>query len=169
MLTTTQQFIKNKVLEKGCQLIEPIPEFKTSMISYICKCGETFTRRFKDFARRNCRNCNSKSLREMPKNENLKPCDTEEEIWKPTEGGWVSSLGNAVNSQGKKLKLCETKFRYHINGKNRYASNLVAIAFQILDYEKLGTEEYIVKHIDGDPKNNCLENLKVVSKTKIAC
>jgi hypothetical protein len=49
MLSSTQQYIINKVNEKGCKLIEPVPEYKNCKIKYECKCGKVFERLFKDF------------------------------------------------------------------------------------------------------------------------
>lgn len=38
MSSDIQEFIKNKMLEKGCTVIEPIPESKNHKVTYICKC-----------------------------------------------------------------------------------------------------------------------------------
>lgn len=168
MLSATQQYIINKVNEKGCKLIESVPEYKNCKISYECKCGQTFTRIFKDFERRNCRSCNSVKLKNKPLEENESKVDEESgEIWKPIEGGWISSFGNAKNSVGRPLKLCETKFRYYMAGKQQYASILVAEAFQIENIDKLKKESYVVMHIDQNPSNNKLDNLKIVHKETI--
>ncbi len=153
--------------EKGYKIVPPIPKFRQEKITYVCKCGETFSRVFKDVIRRNCRRCNNIALTELPDEEKFKPQDTKNEVWKPTVGGWISSLGNALNVKGVKLTLCPIKFRYYIGGKQQYASKLIAIAFQIEGYETLSDGENCVTHIDEDESNNKLENLKVVSKSYI--
>jgi hypothetical protein len=170
MLSSTQQYIINKVNEKGCKLIEPVPEYKNCKIKYECKCGNVFERLFKDFERRNCRSCNYTKSREKPQTSLQFDCNEDEgtgEIWKPTEGGWISSLGNAKTTTGNPLKICETKFRYYMAGKQQYASILVAEAFQIENVDKLKDIKYVVMHIDQNPSNNKLDNLKVVHKAKI--
>ena len=167
MLSSTQQYIINKVNEKGCKLIEPVPEYKNCKIKYECKCGKVFERLFKDFERRNCRSCNYTKSREKPQTIECKEDEGTGEIWKPIEGGWVSSLGNAKNVNGVPLKICGIKFRYYMAGKQQYASILVAEAFQIENIDKLNDEKYVVMHIDQNPANNRLDNLKVVHKSKI--
>ena len=76
-------------------------------------------------------------------------------------------FGNAKNSLEKVLTLCPTKFRYHINGDHQYASRLVAIAFQIENYEKLDNTNYVVSHIDENPSNNNINNLKIITKAEV--
>jgi hypothetical protein len=167
MLSTTQIIIKTKIEEKGYKIVPPIPKFRQEKITYVCKCGETFCRVFKDVIRRNCRRCNNIALTELPDEEKFKPQDTEDEVWKPTVGGWISSLGNALNVKGDKLTLCPIKFRYYIGGKQQYASRLVAEAFKIKDYEKLTNNVYAVAHLDGNSSNNKVDNLKVMLKCHI--
>ena len=106
---------------------------KSDNIDYICKCGETKSKRFTDFKNRGCDSCNKTSFSE--KLEEF--TDDSGQIWKPIEGGWISNLGNAKNALKKDLTLCSTKFRYHIGGKNQYATRLLAEAFQIENYETL--------------------------------
>lgn len=157
--------IYNIFKEKNCELI--YFERKTIKLKYICACGIEKERLYKDFMRnKECRTCKEKKLKEKPisndeNNENG-------EIWKPVVGGWVSNLGNAKNALGKILTLCNTKFRYRINGKNQYASRLIAEAFQIENYEKLNDTKYVVSHIDNNPSNNQIDNLKIVTKNEIS-
>jgi hypothetical protein len=113
-----------------------------------------------------CRTCKEKKLKEKPAEEKYTDSDTGE-IWKPIIGGWISSFGNAKNSLDKILTLCPTKFRYHINGDHQYASRLVAKAFEIENYEKLKDTDYVVNHIDQNPSNNNINNLKVVTKAEV--
>jgi len=137
-------------------------------IEYICKCGEIKKKKFSDFKRRGCRTCNSKNL--TIKQEDIDYIDDENnsEIWKPVNGGWISSLGRAKNNNGVLLKLCQTKYRYYINGKNQYASRLVAEAFQIQGYENLNNSKYAVTHKDKNLSNNKVENLEIIGKDIIS-
>lgn len=160
----TEQEIINILLGRGCKPIS-VPKAKTGMVKYECKCGKILEKRFKDFKRRGCRYCNFLKLKQIPQND-MKPVNTKDEIWKPIEGGWISSQGRAVNSLGKELTLCMTKFRYRINGKHQYASRLVATAFEIDGYKELDSQNYIVYHVDRNPSNNRLDNLKVLHKTE---
>jgi len=140
---------------RGCKIIKFIK--KSDNIDYICKCGETKSKTFGDFKRRGCDSCNKKSFSE--KLEEF--TDDSGQIWKPIEGGWISNLGNAKNSLKKDLTLCPTKFRYHIGGKNQYATRLLAEAFQIENYEKLNDKKYgVIKINQSEPIK--LDNIKIV-------
>ena len=157
--------IYNLFKEKGCLLTYFVK--KTEKLKYICVCQIEKEKLYKDFMRnRECRTCKEKKLKEKPEDEEYIDPDTGE-IWKPIIGGWISSFGNAKNSLDKVLTLCPTKFRYHINGDHQYASRLVAIAFQIENYEKLDNTNYVVSHIDKNPSNNNINNLKIVTKAEI--
>jgi len=85
------------------------------------------------------------------------------EIWKKIPGGWISSKGRAKNNNDKLLTLCKYKNRYFINGKNEYATRLVAVAFKIEGYEKILDKKQNVKvyHIDKNKNNNNVENLSL--------
>jgi len=153
--------------ERGCQYITTRKIENREHIEYICKCGETKLKRFTDFKRRGCRTCNSKNL--TIKQEDAEYADEEnKEVWKPVNGGWISSLGRAKNNNGVLLKLCQTKYRYHINGKNQYASRLVAEAFQIQGYENLNNSKYAVTHKDKNLSNNKVENIEIIGKDIIS-
>ena len=157
--------IYNLFKEKGCLLTYFVK--KTEKLKYICYCKIEKEKLYKDFMRnKECRTCKEKKLKEKPDKEEYIDSDTGE-IWKPIIGGWISSFGNAKNSLDKILTLCPTKFRYHINGDHQYASRLVAKAFEIENYEKLNYVNYVVSHIDENPSNNNINNLKIVTKAEI--
>ena len=153
--------------ERGCKVITTEIKNNKEPIEYICKCGETKKKTFSDFKRRGCRTCNSKQLTVKEEKEEYYDEENKEELWKPITGGWISSFGRAKNNNGILLKLCETKYRYHINGTNQYAHSLVAQMFKIPDYEKLSSKKYNIIHIDGNPLNNNINNLKVVTKSEV--
>lgn len=157
--------ITDTLINKGCKPIF-VPNIKSTKIKYECKCGKIIEKLYKDFIRRGCRYCNSANLRKIPSYDN-KPKDTPNEKWASVEGGWISSLGRAINSLGKELTLCTQKFRYRINGKHQYVSRLVAEAFQINNYEKLSDPKYVVSHIDKNPANNSINNLEIIGKATI--
>lgn len=160
-----RQEITDTLIARGCKPIT-VPDSRNGKVKYECKCGKILEKIFKDFIRRGCRYCNAVVLKEKPSPDN-KPEDTEDEQWAPVKGGWISSLGRAINSLGKELVLCKKKFRYQINGKQQYASRLVAEAFQIDGYEKLSDPQYAVSHIDKDSSNNRLDNLEILEKARI--
>lgn len=167
--------IYNIFKDKGCILTYFVK--KTEKLKYICVCKIEKERLYKDFMRnKECRTCKNKKLKEIPidpieeifKETDLREINEKKEIWKSVEGGWISNFGNAKNSLHKILTLCQTKFRYHIGGKNQYASRLVAKTFKIENYEKLeNNQNFIVTHIDNDPKNNKVENLKIITKAEL--
>jgi hypothetical protein len=154
--------IENLLLERGCTIIEITK--KCNPMKYICKCGTERTQLFKDFKRRNCRNCNIQIIETVDDIKEDDIIENDGEIWKRIPGGWISSKGRAKNNLGKLLTLCESKYRYHINKKHEYASRLVAVAFKVLNYEKLDTQSWCVNHYDKNPGNNYLENLYISSK-----
>lgn len=153
--------------ERGCKVISTEIKNNREPIEYICKCGEIKKKIFSDFKRRGCRTCNSKNL--IVKEEKTEYFDNQnnEELWRPVQGGWISSFGRAKNNNGVMLKLCETKYRYHLNGKNEYAHALVARTFKIPDWEKLDSKKFNIVHIDGNQMNNNINNLKIVTKSEV--
>jgi hypothetical protein len=157
--------IYNAFEEKGYKLT--FFKRKSEKLKYICECGIEKEVLYDYFTKNNnCRTCTEAKLKEKPSEKEYTDTITGE-IWKPITGGWISDFGNAKSSVCKKLTLCSTKFRYHINSKNQYASRLVAEAFQIENYEKLEDKNYVVSHIDKDPSNNKVGNLKIVTKSDI--
>ena len=136
---------------------------KSEKLKYICKCGIEKEKLYKDFMKnKQCRTCTDKKLKEIPiENEYT---DENGEIWKAIKGGWISDKGNCKNTLNKTLVLCKSKYRYHIDGKNQYASRLVAQAFKIENYNKLDDADYIVTHIDNNQSNNYVNNLKIITK-----
>lgn len=153
--------------EKGCTIISFIN--KSTPVEYICKCGLQRKQMFKDFVKRNCRNCKT-VLFEVETSIPDVPDEIDQEtgeVWKRTLGGWISSFGRAKNLVGSMCTLCPTKFRYYINKRHEYASRLVATTFQIERYECLNSQEYVVTHLNGDQSDNRVENLKVIHKSNI--
>ena len=64
------------------------------------------------------------------------------------------------------MKLCKTKNRYHIGGKNQYVAILIAIAFKIDGYEKLNGNNsmYTASYKDGNKTNINIENIYISEK-----
>lgn len=42
MLTLTQQSILDTMKERGCEIVQPIPDSKNAKVTYLCRCGEQF-------------------------------------------------------------------------------------------------------------------------------
>lgn len=163
------EIIRKTLEENGCKIISDIVN-QSQPIKYICKCGLEKSQPFKDYKRRNCRNCKNLAFQEEKNNDIKEQEEIDEktgEIWKRIPGGWISSFGRAKNINGKFLTLCPEKFRYSINGKHEYATRLIAMAFKIEGYDKLDNQSYCVSHIDDNRNNNKLENLKIISKADI--
>lgn len=140
---------------------------KSEKLKFICKCGIEKERLFKDFMKnKQCRTCTDKKLKEIPDEEEY--TDDNGELWKPIQGGWISDGGNCKNALNKILILCPSKYRYHIDGKNQYASRLVAKAFEIENFDKLNDTNYVVTHIDENPLNNSVNNLKIITKKDVS-
>lgn len=161
----TKNYIINEYLKYGCIVHENTLINKKTKIDYTCKCGFVKSKLYTDFMRhKQCRTCLSKTIIETPAENDLIQTHNDGTIerYVPVAGGWISDKGNAKNYNGKQLTLCPTKFRYHMAGKHQYASNLVAKAFKIDDYDKLDDDSYCVTHLDGDKSNNKVENLKVI-------
>ncbi len=152
--------------EKGCSVIQYVN--KKTPVVYVCKCGTERKQLYRDFLRRECRKCNSIQYHESHVPDVDDEVDDESgEIWRRVCGGWVSSHGRARNPERRICTLCPTKYRYFLNGKASYASRLVAIAFKIPGWDSLGSQEYIVTHVDSNKSNNHVENLRVVSKSDV--
>jgi hypothetical protein len=89
----------------------------------------------------------------------------EGEVWKPYESAWVSSLGRFKSSTGvvstpKPMKSGYVSVR--VNGKLHLIHVLMAIAFGL---EKRD-DQTTVDHIDNNPSNNRLENLRWASPSE---
>jgi len=89
----------------------------------------------------------------------------EGEVWKPYESAWVSSLGRFKSSRGVVSTPKPKQSGYvqvQINGKNHHIHRIMAIAFDIPKRDDQNT----VDHIDGNPSNNRLENLRWASRSE---
>lgn len=159
-MSNNNQKIIESLNSKGLKFIS---KDEDSKVKYECRCRKILIKRFSDIMRRNCRYCKNNKLNEFP-DEKYKPQDTENEIWKPVLGAYISSLGNCVNSLGQLLTK-DSSNRYHVNFKHQYISRLIAEAFKIKDYENLNKSDYIVIHIDNDINNNKLDNLLITTKS----
>lgn len=113
---------------------------KSQLIEYTCKCEEVKKKMFKDLIRRGCKTCNSIKSKEIPEDFSVCPKNNPDEIWKPIQGGFISNLGNAINVEGKEMTL-DTTGRYTIGGVHQYATILMANAFKIEGYEKIGGQK----------------------------
>lgn len=153
--------------ERGYEMLEYISRSKN--ITYICACGEKKSKRLRDIKTRMCRSCKTNlSIADMKAQDAIDKKTGE--IWKSIEGGAISSFGRARNNLGQILKLCPERFRYKIGTKQKPASRLVAKLFKIEGYEKLTDDEdseYVVYHLDGDPTNNRIDNLEVISRAEM--
>jgi len=81
------------------------------------------------------------------------------EVWKPYESAWVSSLGRFKSSKGVIFTPKPKKSGYvpvKVNGKDHLIHRIMAIAFDLPKRDDQNT----VDHIDNNPSNNRLENLR---------
>ena len=87
------------------------------------------------------------------------------EVWKPYESAWVSSLGRFKSSRGVISTPKPKQSGYvqvQIKGKNHHIHRLIAIAFDLPKRDDQDT----VDHINGNPSNNRLENLRWASRSE---
>jgi hypothetical protein len=87
------------------------------------------------------------------------------EVWKPYESAWASSLGRFKSSKGVVSTPKPRKdgyIRVRINGKSHLIHVLMAIAFGLPKRDDQDT----VDHIDNDPSNNRLENLRWANRSE---
>lgn len=156
--------------EKKFTFVTDIKSVKTSSqkITFICCCGEEKTKMFKDIKRnRECRTCKSKKYSEVPTDLSVCPSDNPDEKWVAIEGGFISSLGNAVGIYGKPMSLDE-KGRYFFNGKLQYATILMAKAFKLDGHENLEGQKgnSIVRNQSQDLKP-MLEQLAIGTRNDV--
>ena len=89
----------------------------------------------------------------------------EGEVWKPYESAWVSSLGRYKSSRGVVSTPSPKKSGYvrvQINDKYHLLHRLIAIAFELPKRD----DQTTVDHIDGNPSNNRLENLRWANRSE---
>ena len=145
--------IENYFNDKDYKLLIALDNItaKNQPLHYICCCGAEKHKAFKEILTRNCRECKNKALTETPNNINVCPRDIPDEIWKETEGGFISNKGRACNAFGKLLTMDE-RGRYFLSGKLQYSTILMAKAFNIQNIEKLKGQksDYIVRNITNN-------------------
>ena len=89
----------------------------------------------------------------------------EGETWQPYESAWVSSLGRFKPSSGVVSTPKPQQSGYvqvQINGKHHLIHRLIAIAFELPKRDDQDT----VDHIDGNPSNNRLDNLRWANQSE---
>jgi hypothetical protein len=87
------------------------------------------------------------------------------EVFKPYETAWVSNLGRYRNHLGVISTPKSPRSGYvqiHINGKNRQLHRVMAVAFDLPRRD----DQDEIDHIDGDPSNNRLDNLRWASRSE---
>ena len=165
--------LQNKLLEhfqeKNYSLVyPPIIEIKSStIVKYLCKCGNEKNKTFTDIKRRGCRDCNNLKLKEVPSDFSVIPEEFKDEKWVAITGGFISDKGKCINSHGK-LLTADEKGRYYTNGKLQYASILMANAFNIENCNKLNGNKssYIVRSTQN--KNiPSLEEIRIGTREEV--
>jgi hypothetical protein len=119
---------------------------KNQPLEYVCNCETIKHKAFKEILSRNCRECQNEKLKQAPKKSTVITPLNPSEIWNPVDGGFISSLGRCCNVFGK-LLIADERGRYYLAGRSQYASILLAVGFQIKDYELLGGQhcQYVVR------------------------
>ena len=118
---------------------------KNQPLEYVCNCETIKHKAFKEILSRNCRQCQNEKLRETPKESTITTPLNPAEIWKPIDGGFISSLGRCCNAFGKLLTIDE-RGRYYVANESKYATRLLAKGFKIENYELLDSKDdsYVV-------------------------
>ncbi len=144
-----QEQIKTTFETLSYTLITPLEQIKakTNHIEYICYCENLKNKTVKDVLEACCRECNNKKLKEIPTDYSICPTNLPNEEWKAVQGGFISSLGRAINVFGKELTMDE-KGRYYLAGKLQYSTIVMAKAFKIKGYDLLEGQysHYIVRN-----------------------
>jgi hypothetical protein len=164
--TQIQQEANSIFNEKGYTFISNIFDLKNSnsIIEYICACGNSKRKTYKDFKRRGCTECIGLKLRTIPLDFSGLPEEYKEEgKWALYEGGFISDKGSFVTALGNKLKA-DSRGRYHLPSGTISASVIMAKGFKIENYEKIEDNSFVVQASSFLPK---LEDIKVVYKGEI--
>ena len=145
---------------------------KNQSLRYICKCGTSKKKAFKEILSRECRECKTNKFKEIPTDYSVlneiklvkDPRSLEGEEWKAIIGGFISSKGRASNIYGKEL-VADERGRYYLGGEHQYATILMAKAFNITDSNKLNGQKSnaIVRNVNrgtGPRSDNPVPELK---------
>jgi hypothetical protein len=87
------------------------------------------------------------------------------EVFKPYETAWVSNFGRYRNCRGvisTPKPRTNGYVEIRINGKTHYIHRVMAVAFDLPKRDDQDT----VDHIDGNPSNNRLDNLRWASRSE---
>ena len=146
----------------------PINQIKSStIVKYICICGNEKNKLFKDLKRRGCRDCNNLKLKEVPTDSSIIPDEFKDEKWVPIVGGFISDKGKCINSHGK-LLTADEKGRYYTNGKLQYASILMAKAFNIENSDKInGNKSSYVVRSTKNKNIPSLEEIRIGTREEV--
>lgn len=164
--TQIQEEANSIFTEKSYTFISDIYDLKNSnsIIEYICACGNSKRKSYKDFKRRGCTECVGLKLRTIPTDFSSLPEEYKDEgRWALYEGGFISDKGSFVTALGNKLKP-DSRGRYHLPSGTISASVIMAKGFKIENYEKIEDSSFVVQASSFLPK---LEDIKVVYKGEI--
>jgi hypothetical protein len=130
------------LIARGYTVNTPLTDIvsSNSVVSYVCKCKEAFTRPLKAITRKDCRSCNSMKLHVVPDASMLDVLQAavieaggllDGEQFKPIEGGWFSNKGRLINAIGKLMTVDVTKNCFHLAGKTLYVNSLLFENFKM--------------------------------------